>query len=485
MTSFSDTPQATSDLSHVIDTLPEAVTDITLDSRQVRAGSLFIALPGSRVDGAAYAREAAEKGAAAILLSADTPDELIPTGPQILKSQTPHADAARLAAAFFAPGPDKSAAVTGTNGKTSVTWFARQMLEMAGKKAVSVGTLGLMPDSLGALPSLTSPDPVSLHRTLHHARGQGYDHLVIEASSHGLDQHRLDGLALDVMAFTNLTQDHLDYHKSMDAYRQAKLRLLTLAAARGQVITNADDPSFSDLSSGLGSGLRVWSYGGSGEEGKILTAAPTTTGLHLVTPDFDHEVPFIGGFQGHNLVCAWLMARALGVEAGDFLPELTAVPGRMQAVAKRQDGGLALIDYAHTPDALASALKAARAHTPARVICVLGAGGNRDQGKRPLMGQAAATLADICIVSDDNPRFEDPASIRGHILAACPDGIEIADRRAAIAHALDMAGAGDLVLIAGKGHESGQTTGSTTRPFDDRDVTRDLAGQTSVWTPLP
>lgn len=453
-----------------------AIRHVTLDSRQVRAGSLFLALPGTRVDGAAFAKDAAEQGAAAILLDAKTDPALIPSGPEILLSDNPAADAARLCAEFFSPGPSKIAGVTGTNGKTSVTWFARQLLALAGKNAVSAGTLGLMPPSLGSLPALTSPDPVSLHGALQHAAGKGFDHLVLEASSHGLDQHRLDGLRFDVAAFTNLSQDHLDYHPDMAAYRTAKLRLLELKKADGITITNADDSAFGDF--------KGWSYGHRGKEGKILTAEPTSNGIHLKTEEFDLELPLIGTFQGHNLVCAWLIARALGAETADHLKQVTSVPGRMETVAQHRDGGLALIDYAHTPDALITALNALRPHTPGRLICVFGAGGNRDQGKRPLMGKAAHDLADIAIITDDNPRFEDPALIRTAIAEACPDGIEIGDRRAAIAEALSLAKGGDLVLIAGKGHESGQTQGSTTRPFDDRDITRELASQSQSWTAL-
>ena len=452
------------------------IRDISLDSRQVRAGSLFVALPGTRVDGAQFAHEAAHRGAAAILIDAQTPLDLIPKGPQILKSSIPARDAAHLARRFFGPVPARSAAVTGTNGKTSVTWFARHLLECAEKKTACVGTLGLMPPSLGALPALTSPDPISLHRALGHAAQMGFDHLVLEASSHGLEQHRLDGLLLDVVAFTNLSQDHLDYHGTLAEYRQAKLRLLDLRKPSGIVLTNADDPSFSSLAG--------WRYGFSGVEGKILNIAPTPNGIHLKTPEFDLELPLIGGFQGHNLVCAWLMTRALGHETAEHLGQIPSVPGRMETVAQRADGGLAIVDYAHTPDALATALRALRAHTPGRLICVFGAGGNRDQGKRALMGQVANDLADVAIITDDNPRFEDPRKIRAAILAACPTGLEIGDRQAAIAAALEQARPGDLILIAGKGHEGGQTRGTTTRPFDDRDVTAQLAQQTSAWIPV-
>ena len=452
------------------------IRDPTFDSRTARAGSLFVALPGNRVNGAAFAREAAEKGATAILLDKNTHADLIPLEPQILMSENPSRDAALLAARFFAPGPQKTAGVTGTNGKTSVAWFSRQLLDKAGKKALCIGTLGLLPDGLGSLPALTSPDAISLHRTLQHAVRKGYDHLVIEASSHGLDQNRLDGLAFDVVAFTNLTQDHLDYHRTMDSYKNAKLRLMDLKKPGGHIITNADDPVFGSLGD--------WTYGIQGKEGKILNSLPASTGLRLITTDFDVELPLIGNFQGANVVCAWLITRALGIDATDILPTLTAVPGRMQPVAKHHDGGLALVDYAHTPDALVNALQAARAHTRGRLICVFGAGGNRDQSKRPLMGQAIKQLSDLAIITDDNPRFEDPGVVRTQILAACPDGIDIGNRRDAIAHALNVAKAGDLVLIAGKGHESGQTIGSTTRPFNDRDVTHDLANQSSKWTPI-
>ena len=454
----------------------DRIRDVTLDSRQVREGTLFLALPGRRVDGAAFAKDAAKQGATAILLDAKTDARLIPYGPEILLSDTPAADAARLCAAFFAPSPAKVAGVTGSNGKTSVTWFARQLMELAGKDAVSAGTLGLIPLGLGTLPDLTSPDPVSLHRAIKGAANKGFDYLVLEASSHGLDQHRLDGLRFDVTAFTNLSQDHLDYHGDMAAYRAAKLRLLALQQPKGITIANADDAAFG--------GLDGWSYGQKGKEGRILIAEPTSNGLHLKTQDFDLELPLIGTFQGHNLICAWLIARALEVEAADHLAQVTVVPGRMEPVAQHKWGGLVLVDYAHTPGALISALTALRPHTIGRLICVFGAGGNRDRTKRPLMGKAAHKLADLNIITDDNPRFEDPALIRSTLVKACPDGIEIGDRRTAIAEALSSARGGDLVLIAGKGHEIGQTQGSTTRPFDDRDVVRELANQSQSWTTL-
>ena len=452
------------------------VQTITLDSRQVGPGALFLALPGTRVDGAQFAKEAAERGAAAILLADDTPAHQIPDGPQIIKSANPMQDAALICAQFYAPGPTHVAGVTGTNGKTSVAWFARQLIELAGTPAVSAGTLGLIPESLGTLPALTSPDAVSLHRALAHAKGKGYDHLVIEASSHGLDQHRLDGLAFDVAAFTNLSQDHLDYHANMDEYRAAKLRLRDLLKPGGVSITNADDAAFGDLPG--------WSYGRNGKEGRILRAEPTGHGLALQTEAFEIELPLIGAFQGHNILCAWLMARALGLETADHLAQISNVPGRMETVAQRDSGGLAVVDYAHTPDALETALKSLRPHTKGRLICVFGAGGNRDAGKRPLMGQAAADFADLAIITDDNPRNEAPETIRAAIAAACPDAEIIGDREQAIERALTLAVPGDMVLIAGKGHESGQTVGTTTRPFDDRDVTRALAEASSTWKAL-
>ena len=451
------------------------VEAITLDSRQVGPGSLFLALPGTRVNGAQFAREAAEKGAAAILLAADTDPELIPEGPRIFPSAQPLRDAARICAQFYTPAPTHVAGVTGTNGKTSVAWFARQLLNLNGTPAVSTGTLGLIPESLGSLPALTSPDAVSLHKALHHAKAKGFDHLVMEASSHGLDQHRLDGLSFDVAAFTNLSQDHLDYHGTMAAYKAAKLRLLTLKKREGTTITNADDAAFGDVPG--------WSYGWHGKEARIRRAEPTGHGLALKTDAFEVELPLIGAFQGHNMVCAWLIARALGIETADQITQVSAVPGRMEPVALRNGGGMAIVDYAHTPHALEIALKSLRPHTKGRLICVFGAGGNRDQAKRPLMGRAVADHADLALITDDNPRHEDPARIRAAIAAACPEAEIIGDRQQAIERALELAEPGDSVLIAGKGHESGQTLGASTRPFDDRLVTRALATASSTWRP--
>lgn len=457
-----------------------SITNLSLDSRTVRAGDLFLGLPGSRLNGAVFANEAADKGASALLVEADTDPRLLPAeypnGPKIYRSHQPLIDAAIIASIFYGSMPSTCSAVTGTNGKTSVAWFHRLLMDAAGKPTVSFGTLGVHPPHLGPVPSLTSPDPVSLHRALKAAHNEGYEHVVIEASSHGLDQHRLAGLDFDAVAFTNFSQDHLDYHETMDSYRDAKLKLLSLKKIHGQVITNADDPTFSTLEG--------WSYGFSGRDARILRVTPTSTGIHLRTDEVNIEMPLIGSFQAHNVLCAWLMTRATGTQTKSYLETLSAVPGRMEAVAKHEHGGLILVDYAHTHDALASALRAARDHTQARVICVFGAGGNRDKGKRALMGNVAKKLADLVFITDDNPRFEKPELIRETILSACPHAIEIADRRKAIASAIAEARAGDIVLIAGKGHETGQTIGSTTRPFDDRKIAREIANQSSAWQVL-
>ncbi len=453
------------------------VKDLTLDSRQVRPGSLFMALPGTQVDGSAYAKEAAEKGAVALLISRDTDPKRLPAefphGPKIYRSAEPRRDAARIAAQFYPLAPRTCGAVTGTNGKTSVVWFARQLLQAAGVKTASIGTLGLWPEALGSLPTLTSPDPISLHKTLQNAAQNGFDHLLIEASSHGLDQHRLDGLRFAAAAFTNLSRDHLDYHKTPAAYRAAKLRLADLRSPKGRIITNADDPAFA--------GLAGWSYGYAGRDGRLLSAQATPNGLRVKTEEFDLELPLIGPFQAHNLLCAWLMTRAMGTETDAFLDQITAVPGRMEVVAHHRAGGAILVDYAHTPAALDQAMRAARAHTLGRLICVFGAGGDRDQGKRPLMGRVAYKGADQAIVTDDNPRHEPPARIREAILASCPGALQVGDRRAAIAAAIEMARPGDLLLIAGKGHETGQDLGATKLAFNDKRVAQELAAQTQNW----
>jgi UDP-N-acetylmuramoyl-L-alanyl-D-glutamate--2,6-diaminopimelate ligase len=386
-----------------------------------------------------------------------------------------------MAARLYKRQPREIAAVTGTNGKTSVAVFVRQIWERLGRKAASLGTLGLMPPRADAPAALTTPDPVELHRCLDALAGDGVEALAMEASSHGLDQYRLDGVRLSAAAFTNLSRDHLDYHDGMEGYLAAKARLFgALLPAGGTAVLNADVPEFVALESLCRErGQVILTYGYAGRDLRLLALHPEPAGLTLELEILGtrHTVglTLAGAFQAHNLLAAVGLVLAGGADAEAViatLPHLEGVPGRVEPVGATPAGGQVYVDYAHTPDALATVLQAMRPHVRGRLWVVFGAGGDRDPGKRPLMGEAAARHADAVVVTDDNPRSEDPAAIRAQIMPACPDATEVGERRAAIDFALARLEAGDVLVIAGKGHESGQIVGDTVLPFDDREVAR-------------
>ena len=476
------------------------VTGLTADSRRVVPGDLFAALPGRRADGRAYIAEAIEKGAVAVLAPTGTrlgdmarpadrpvtrPVTRPITRPVILvEDDEPRRRLSLMAARFHAAQPDCIAAVTGTNGKTSVADFTRQIWERLGRRAASLGTLGLIPAHPSAPASLTTPDPIELHRCLAALAGDGVRCLAMEASSHGLDQYRLDGVRIAAAAFTNLSRDHLDYHGEMGAYLAAKRRLFSeLVAPGGAAVLNADDETYADLrKAGAARGLKIVSYGRAGRQLRLREARPGPGGLDL---SFDLHgrprriaLPLAGAFQAHNALAALGLALATGAEAEAAvaaLGRLAGVPGRMERVAGPPSGAEVYVDYAHTPDALATVLRALRPHTRSRLWVVFGCGGDRDRGKRPQMGAIAGALADRAIVTDDNPRGEDPAAIRKEILAAVSGALEIGDRGAAIAAALAELGEGDLLVVAGKGHEPGQIVGDKVLPFDDREAVRRAA----------
>jgi UDP-N-acetylmuramoyl-L-alanyl-D-glutamate--2,6-diaminopimelate ligase len=403
----------------------------------------------------------------------------------LITDDDPRRRLALMAARFYDMQPRTIAAVTGTNGKTSVASFTRQIWQRLGHEAASLGTLGLVPPRPDAPQSLTTPDPVELHRCLAALAKDGIDHLVMEASSHGLDQRRLDGVAIGAAAFTNLTRDHLDYHGGMDAYLAAKRRLFgELLDVEGTAVLNADDPASTGLAAACAArGLRVLTYGTQGRDLRLLHQRPTQRGQRL-TLEIDgrrHEVSLLlaGTFQAANVLAALGLVLATGAQtpgaldrALDVLGGLEGVPGRLEPVGRTPAGGEVYVDYAHTPDALQTVLQALRPHASARLHVLFGCGGDRDPGKRPMMGEIAARLADAVIVTDDNPRSEDPATIRRAILAAAPRAEEIGDRGEAIARAVATLSAGDVLVIAGKGHESGQIVGDRVLPFDDRDVAR-------------
>jgi UDP-N-acetylmuramoyl-L-alanyl-D-glutamate--2,6-diaminopimelate ligase len=462
------------------------IAGLSADSRQVKPGFLFAALRGAARDGRAFAGEAASRGASAILT--DEPaalalDEASRRRIAIIADPNPQRRFALIAARFYRRQPRTIVAVTGTNGKTSVAHFTREMWLAAGRPAASHGTLGLIsPD--GRRPgALTTPDPVALHRDLAALATAGIEHAAIEASSHGLAQFRLDGIDIAAAAFTNLTRDHLDYHGDMATYRAAKDRLFgALLPPGGAAILNADSPEFSRLAALCRQrGQRIVSYGSaSGADLRLLDRAPRRFGQHLAAEFFgarhDIDLPLVGAFQAMNVLAAVGLVVATGIAldaALAALRHLPGVPGRLQRVGETRAGAPVFVDYAHTPDALATVLAALRPHAAGRLAVVFGAGGDRDRGKRPLMGRIAAELADRVYVTDDNPRGEEPAAIRRAILDAAPGAREIGDRRQAIATAIGELRQGDLIVIAGKGHETGQIVGGQTLPFDDAAVARE------------
>jgi UDP-N-acetylmuramoyl-L-alanyl-D-glutamate--2,6-diaminopimelate ligase len=454
---------------------------LALDSRAVRAGDLFAAMPGTRTDGGRYLADARAAGAVAVLGDAGT---VAGTDLPALVAEEPRAALARVAARFFGRQPATVVAVTGTSGKSSVAVFTRQLWAGLGYPAASLGTLGLQTSDAPGDGSLTTPDAITLHRVAAGLAEAAIEHLAIEASSHGLDQHRVDGLRLAAAAFTNLSRDHFDYHGSAAAYYAAKRRLFAqLLPAGATAVLNADMPEFADLAGlAVDRQLRILDYGERAQALRLLRRTPTAGGMELELELLGRRHRFalglVGGFQASNLLAAAGLALAGGAAVEAVLPLLAglrAPPGRMQLVARHPQGAAAFVDYAHKPEALAKALEALRPHTEGRLVVVFGCGGDRDAGKRPLMGEIAARLADEVVVTDDNPRTEDPGAIRAAVLAAAPTAREIGGRGAAIRIAFCALRAGDTLLVAGKGHETYQIVGTESLPFDDAEVLRDAA----------
>ncbi|MFC7379047.1 UDP-N-acetylmuramoyl-L-alanyl-D-glutamate--2,6-diaminopimelate ligase [Brevundimonas sp. GCM10030266] len=454
------------------------ITGVTADSRKVAPGSLFVALPGTAADGRAFIPQALSQGAAAVLAPSDTDAALAPVLVTSGDVRRAYAIAAR---SFYGAQPKTCVAVTGTNGKTSVAAFCRQIWAALGLTSASMGTLGVLKQTGNvnqALtgPGLTSPDAADAARMLAQLAQEGVTHLALEASSHGIDQRRLDGVTLKAAAFTNLTQDHLDYHGTMDEYRASKLRLFDTLLPRGRTaVLNADSDAYSAFAAAsIMSGLGVMGVGERGRDLALVARRATPEGQRLtidVQGDL-HEVllPLAGAFQASNALVAAGLCIAAGEDAGRVLAAMEKIEGaqgRLERIPGGQGQGEVYVDYAHTPDGLETVLKALRPHATGRLIVVFGAGGDRDRAKRPLMGEIAGCLADIAIVTDDNPRSEDPASIRKAVREGCPDAQEVGDRRRAIQHAIGLMREGDVVVIAGKGHEQGQIVGGVTHPFDD------------------
>ncbi|WP_439137785.1 UDP-N-acetylmuramoyl-L-alanyl-D-glutamate--2,6-diaminopimelate ligase [Roseicyclus sp.] len=458
-----------------------AVSGLALDSRKVTSGALFAALPGTQVHGATHIEAALQNGALAILTdragAALAADALAATPAALVVVEDARAALAHAAALWFARQPDCVVAVTGTNGKTSVASFARQIWALLGHEAVNIGTTGV--EGAYAAPGLhTTPDPLTLQRVLAEMATAGVTHVAMEASSHGLDQRRMEAVRLAAAGFTNLTQDHLDYHGDMESYFHAKLRLFSeLLPEDGIAVVNLDD-SYGPRVAATCTAREVEVIG---VAQYAEDAALKITGRRLDETGQDvlfrwqgqpvqARLPLIGAFQAMNVLTAAGLVIAAGEEPAavfSVLPRLSGVRGRMQMAGRRANGAPVFVDYAHTPDALETALKALRPHVLGRLIVVFGAGGDRDRGKRPLMGQAAAEQADIVFVTDDNPRSEVPAAIRAEILQACPQATEVGDRAEAILRGVAELAPGDALLIAGKGHESGQIVGDVVYPFDD------------------
>lgn len=460
------------------------ITGVTADSRKVAPGSLFVALPGTAADGRAFIPQALAQGAAAVLAPADTPDGAAPVLVTAGDVRRAYALAART---FYGTQPKTCVAVTGTNGKTSVAAFCRQIWASLGHHSASMGTLGVVAERRSpggnvnrtlTPPGLTSPDAADAARLLTELAVMGVSHLALEASSHGIDQRRLDGVTLKAAGFTNLSQDHLDYHGDMAAYRAAKIRLFDTLLPRGRTaVLNADSDVYPEFASAsITSGLGIMGVGERGRDLSLVGRVATPEGQRL-TIDVrgqmhDILLPLAGAFQASNALVAAGLCIAAGDDVGKVLAALERIEGaqgRLQRIPGSRHGEV-YVDYAHTPDGLETVLGALRPHATGRLIVVFGAGGDRDRGKRPLMGEIAGRLADVAIVTDDNPRSEDPAAIRAQVREGAPGALEIGDRRQAIASAISMMNDGDVVVIAGKGHEQGQIVGGITHPFDDATI---------------
>ena len=463
------------------------VTGFAIDHRKVAPGCVFGAFQGAAVNGEQFIAAAIQAGAVAVVARGEAKVE----GAVHIADANPRRAFARLAARFFTPVPETIVAVTGTNGKTSCAEMTRQIWRMAGHRAASIGTLGVTTSDESISTGLTTPDIVTFLANMTGLAREGVTHVAYEASSHGLSQFRNEGLRVKAGAFTNLSRDHLDYHKDMDDYFAAKMRLFTeVVEPGGTAVIWADDGLWSAKASqqAAGRGLSLLSAGEKGDTIRLLARTPTQLG-QMLEIEYDGaarklNLPLIGAYQAANALISAGLVIASGGEAGatfDALTRLQPVRGRLERAAITRGGAPVYVDYAHTPDALEAAIAALRPHVAGRLIVVFGAGGDRDRGKRPEMGRVAAEQADLAIVTDDNPRGEDPADIRAQVLAGASSLREVPDRREAIAAAISEAGRDDIVLIAGKGHEQGQIIGRgeamRVLPFDDVTIARECAGQ--------
>jgi len=455
-----------------------ALTGLASDSRKVKPGYLFAALAGTKTDGARFVKDAVARGAVAVMGPPALAEDVAALGVRFIAEDNPRLGLARFAAAFYAGQPEIVAAVTGTKGKSSIVAFLREIWTALGKPAASLGTVGVSGPN-GAMPlSHTTPDPVEIHELLAKLKQEGVDHLAIEASSHGLDQHRLDGVKIRACGFTNITRDHMDYHPTFDAYLAAKLRLFTEVVQDGGVAVVNADAAHADrfMDAATARGLKLITVGRKGDtihlDRREDQGGSQALTLHYQGRIYYIDLPQAGEFQASNALVAAGLAIGLGGDPAkvfEALEHLKGAPGRMEKVAFAASGAPIYVDYAHTPDSLEKILEALRPHTANRLHVVFGCGGDRDKGKRPLMGAIATKLADDVIVTDDNPRSEDADVIRSEILAAAKGARDIGDRALAIRTAVAELKTGDVLVLAGKGHETGQYVKGEIFPFSDRE----------------
>ena len=459
---------------------------ITADSRAVKNGDLFVAMAGAKADGLRFVDPAVKAGAAAVM--AERAPETPPGRAVFVKVENARRALALAAARFYPRQPKTIAAVTGTSGKTSVAAFTRQIWMTLGYESASIGTIGVVTPKREVYGSLTTPDPVALHKQLDELAGEGITHLAMEASSHGLDQHRLDGVRVAAAGFTNLSRDHMDYHPTIEAYLAAKLRLFEALVVDGGAAVIDVDHEHADVvvAAARKRRLKLLTVGTKGEGIKLVSTSidgfAQALTLEHAGKRYDVNLPLVGAFQIENaLVASGLVIGTGGDPAQVFasLAHLKGAPGRLDFAGER-NGAPIFVDYAHKPDALAKALEALRPYVKSKLVVVFGCGGDRDQGKRPLMGAIAAEMADRVIVTDDNPRSENPASIRAAILKASPGAVEIGDRREAIHSAISGLQRGDVLLVAGKGHETGQIVGDRVLPFSDHEAVETALKETGA-----
>ena len=457
------------------------VTGFALDHRKVASGSVFGAFKGAVFNGEDFVPEAVERGAVAVVAR---PEAAVVKKVPHLADPEPRRLFAELAGKFYAPYPETVVAVTGTNGKTSTVEMTRQIWRMSGHRSASIGTLGVTTSDDQVKTGLTTPDIVTFLSNMAGLKRMGMTHVAYEASSHGLDQHRSEGVPLAAAAFTNFSRDHLDYHQTMEDYYEAKMRLFEALLPPGKpAVIWTDDPKSGEvIERARRAGHEVLTVGRKGETIRLVEQAPSPLGQ---TMSLEHDgksyrlaLPLIGAYQAANVLTAAGLVLATGGEWDETfsaMQRVAPVRGRLERAVITGGGAPVYIDYAHTPDALEAAIAALRPHVEGRLITVFGAGGDRDQGKRPEMGAVARRLSDVVIVTDDNPRSEDPAKIRASIIAGAPGATEVPGRREAIAEAIRITRAGDIVLVAGKGHETGQIVGDRVLPFDDALVARECA----------